>query len=114
MPNQPASRPEDDRVLRLVGARRLARQLADGDREDLRGITPRAGACPGATPVLAVVDDDRVAADGQLGAELEEVLPVERDGDVEDAAGVPHGLRSRRARGTTTRRRGSASRSSWS
>ena len=76
--------------------------------------TPGSGSRSGATPARAVVDDGRAAAHRQLGAELQEVVPVERDGHVERAARAQRPAASRAARGRTTRRRGSAGRSSWS
>jgi hypothetical protein len=62
------------------------------------GVTPDERSLSGRDAGLGLVDDDRVAADGQLGAELQEVLPVERDGDVEEAAGVPTGRVETRTR----------------
>ncbi len=91
MPNQPASSPSTTVFLRLVAAGRLLRHV-----RDRAPATPRAGVDAderqrvGRDAGLGLVDDDRVAADRQLGAELEEVVPVERDGDVERAAGVEH------------------------
>ena len=99
MPNQPAEQAEHDDVLRLVGAGRLLRHLGDrAPRTPRAGVTPASGSSSGATPVLRVVDDDGVAADRQLGAELQEVVPVERDRHVERAAGVEARARSRGAR----------------
>jgi hypothetical protein len=37
------------------------------------------------------LDDDRVGADRKLGAESQEVIPVERHGDVERASDGKHG-----------------------
>jgi hypothetical protein len=47
------------------------------------GVTPTRGSLSGRDAGLGLVDDDRATPDGELGAEFEEVLPVEGDGDVE-------------------------------
>ena len=76
--------------LRPVGAGGRLRELVERDAEDL--ARHLAGRCEvrGRRPGLRLVDEHRVRADGELGAEAPEVLPVERHGDVQHAARVQH------------------------
>ena len=104
---------EHDRVLRLLGAGGLLGHRLDGHRHDLGRLHAGHRDLVGRDARVRVVDDDGVAVDGQFGAELQEVVPVERDGDVERAAGPEHRAAWTPAGGTTTRRRESGGRSSW-
>ena len=92
-PSQPASSPSTTEFLArsvpavffaisAIGTAIASRGVTPGERQAVRGhVRGR------------VVDDRRVAADRELGAELQEVLPVQRDGHVERSAGAAHRLR---------------------
>ena len=76
--------------LRPVGAGGRLRELVERDTEDL--ARHLAGRCEvrGRWPGLRLVDEHRVRANGELGAEAPEVLPVEHHGHVQHAARVQH------------------------
>ena len=88
MPNQPASSPSTTvffafsvpAVFLAISSIGTAITCGGCHARQRDGCRARRPSC--------LVDHDRVAADRQLGAELEEVLPVQGHGDVERAAGV--------------------------
>ena len=88
----PGEQAEHDVVFRELGAGGLHGDLLHrhGDGDGRRGLQ-RDGR--GLDLGLCLVDDDCVLIRGQLTAKAEEVLPVERDGDIERTAWVEHGGR---------------------
>ena len=79
---------QHDGGLGLVGAGVLLGQLAHGHRHDLGGDDAALGEGLRRGPGLLLVDEDGGGPQRQLGAELEEVVPVEGDRHVQHAARV--------------------------
>ena len=89
-PEPPREEAEDDRVLGLLRPRVLLRHLGDRDRDRLPRRHPGEREPVRGHSRRALVDDGGPPVHRQLGAELEEVLPVQGDRQVEGAARAEH------------------------
>jgi hypothetical protein len=94
----PREQPQHHRVLRLLRARRLARERAHRDRHRFGGGDARERQAVRGDAAGAVVDDEGGAAHRQLGSEAEEVVPVQGHRDVQGAPGLSTGSVERRRR----------------